>query len=239
MSLRAEGLTKQYGKRLVVKGVEVEVVPGEVVGLLGPNGAGKTTTFHMIVGLVKPTTGRIFLDDLDVTSMPMYRRALAGIGYLPQEPSVFRRLTVEENVRAVLEAQGLPRRAQQERTGALLEELGMTPLARQRADLLSGGETRRVEIARALAVEPKFMLLDEPFAGVDPKTVEDVQGILARLRSRGIGLLITDHRARETLAITDRAYIISDGELRTSGPARVLADDPEVRRIYLGEGFRM
>ncbi|OGG45240.1 MAG: LPS export ABC transporter ATP-binding protein [Candidatus Handelsmanbacteria bacterium RIFCSPLOWO2_12_FULL_64_10] len=239
MSLRAEGLTKQYGKRLVVKGVEVEVGPGEVVGLLGPNGAGKTTTFHMIVGLVKPTAGRIFLEDLEVTSMPMYRRARAGIGYLAQEPSAFRGLTVEENVRAVLEAQGAPPREQRERAEALLEELGMGHLARQRADLLSGGETRRVEIARALAVEPKFMLLDEPFAGVDPRTVEDIQGIIARLRSRGIGLLITDHRARETLAITDRAYIISDGELRTSGTARTLADDPEVRRIYLGEGFRM
>ena len=237
--MRAEGLTKQYGKRLVVKGVEVEVVPGEVVGLLGPNGAGKTTTFHMIVGLVKPTTGRIFLDDLDVTSMPMYRRALAGIGYLPQEPSVFRRLTVEENVRAVLEAQGLPRRAQQERTGALLEELGMTPLARQRTDLLSGGETRRVEIARALAVEPKFMLLDEPFAGVDPKTVEDVQGILARLRSRGIGLLITDHRARETLAITDRAYIMSEGKILISGSKEDLLTSKEARKLYLGEQFTM
>ncbi len=237
--LRAEGLTKQYGKRLVVKGVAVEVGPGEVVGLLGPNGAGKTTTFHMIVGLVKPTAGRIFLEDLEVTSMPMYRRARAGIGYLAQEPSAFRGLTVEENVRAVLEAQGVPPREQRERAELLLEELGMGPLARQRADLLSGGETRRVEIARALAVEPKFMLLDEPFAGVDPRTVEDIQGIIARLRSRGIGLLITDHRARETLAITDRAYIISDGELRTSGTARALAEDPEVRRIYLGEGFRM
>ena len=239
MSLRAEGLIKQYGKRRVVKGVGLEVGPGEVVGLLGPNGAGKTTTFHMIVGLVRPTAGRISLNDLDLTPLPMYKRARAGVGYLSQEPSVFRKLTVEENIRAVLEAQGMSLSAQRERTAALLEELGVRHLAGQRADTLSGGETRRVEIARALAVEPKFLLLDEPFAGVDPKTVEDVQGIIARLRARGIGLLVTDHRARETLAITDRAYLISDGELRTSGTSQALADDPEVRRIYLGEGFRM
>ena len=239
MSLRAEGLIKQYGKRRVVKGVSLEVGPGEVVGLLGPNGAGKTTTFHMIVGLVRPTAGRISLNDLDLTPLPMYRRARAGVGYLSQEPSVFRKLTVEENVRAVLEAQGLSSLTQWDRTEALLEELGVRHLAGQRADTLSGGERRRVEIARALAVEPKFMLLDEPFAGVDPKTVEDVQDIIARLRDRGIGLLVTDHRARETLAITDRAYLISDGELRTSGTSQALADDPEVRRIYLGEGFRM
>lgn len=239
MSLRAEGLTKQYGRRRVVREVSLEVAPGEVVGLLGPNGAGKTTTFHMIVGLVRPTSGRVFLGDLEVTRMPMYRRARAGIGYLSQEPSVFRKLTVEENVRAVLEAQGLPRAGLRGRAQELLAELGVDHLASQRADSLSGGETRRVEIARALAVEPKFMLLDEPFAGVDPKTVEDVQGIIAELRLKGIGLLITDHRARETLSITDRAYLISCGELRVSGTAQALADDPEVRRIYLGEGFRM
>ena len=239
MSLSAEGLIKDYGKRRVVNQVGVDVQPGEVVGLLGPNGAGKTTTFHMIVGLVKPTGGTIHLDDLDVTSMPMFKRACSGIGYLSQEPSVFRKLTVSENVRAVLEARGLTRSLQRERTDHLLEELGIIHLARQRADTLSGGETRRVEIARALAVDPKFMLLDEPFSGVDPKTVEDIQGIIDKLRSSGIGLLITDHRARETLTISDRVYIIFEGELRMSGTARDLSDDPEVRRIYLGEGFRM
>ncbi len=239
MSLSAEGLIKDYGKRRVVNQVGVDVQPGEVVGLLGPNGAGKTTTFHMIVGLVKPTGGTIHLDDLDVTSMPMFKRACSGIGYLSQEPSVFRKLTVSENVRAVLEARGLTRSLQRERTDHLLEELGIIHLARQQADTLSGGETRRVEIARALAVDPKFMLLDEPFSGVDPKTVEDIQGIIDKLRSSGIGLLITDHRARETLTISDRVYIIFEGELRMSGTARDLSDDPEVRRIYLGEGFRM
>ena len=239
MSLSAEGLIKDYGKRRVVNQVGVDVAPGEVVGLLGPNGAGKTTTFHMIVGLVKPTGGSIHLDDLDVTSMPMFKRACSGIGYLSQEPSVFRKLTVSENVRAVLEARGLTRSLQRERTDHLLEELGISHLARQRADTLSGGETRRVEIARALAVDPKFMLLDEPFSGVDPKTVEDIQGIINKLRSSGIGFLITDHRARETLTISDRVYIIFEGELHMSGTARDLSDDPEVRRIYLGEGFRM
>ena len=239
MSLSAEGLIKDYGKRRVVNQVGVDVQPGEVVGLLGPNGAGKTTTFHMIVGLVNPTGGTIHLDDLDVTSMPMFKRACSGIGYLSQEPSVFRKLTVSENVRAVLEARGLTRSLQRERTDHLLEELGIIHLARQQADTLSGGETRRVEIARALAVDPKFMLLDEPFSGVDPKTVEDIQGIIDKLRSSGIGLLITDHRARETLTISDRVYIIFEGELRMSGTARDLSDDPEVRRIYLGEGFRM
>lgn len=239
MSLRAEGLTKKYGKRTVVRGVDLRVGPGEVVGLLGPNGAGKTTTFHMIVGLVRPTAGRIYLHDLEITAMPMYRRARGGVGYLSQEPSVFRKMTVEDNLRAVLEAQGVRGKPGRLRAEALLEELGVKHLSGQRADALSGGETRRVEIARSLAVEPKFMLLDEPFAGVDPKSVEDIQGIISRLRARGIGILVTDHRARETLSITDRAYLISDGELRASGSAQSLAEDPEVRRIYLGDGFRL
>jgi len=237
--LRAENLVKQYNRRRVVNDVSLEVGEGEVVGLLGPNGAGKTTTFHLIVGLIPQQQGRIFLGDTEVTHLPMYRRARSGIGYLSQEPSVFRKLSVRENVLAVLEAMGMGRRERGIRADELLEELGLSHLADQRADRLSGGEARRLEITRALAGAPKFMLLDEPFAGIDPKAVEDIQGIISDLKSRKIGLLITDHNVRETLAITDNSYILSEGRILTSGTPRTLADDPEVRRVYLGERFRL
>lgn len=239
MTLRAENLVKQYNRRRVVNGVSLEVGEGKVVGLLGPNGAGKTTTFHLIVGLISQQQGRIFLGDTEMTHLPMYRRARGGIGYLSQEPSVFRKLRVKENILAVLEVLGMGRRERGERADELLEELGLSQLAGQRADRLSGGETRRLEIARALAREPKFMLLDEPFAGIDPKAVEDIQGIISDLKRRRIGLLITDHSVRETLAITDSSYILSEGRILTSGTPRALAEDPEVRRVYLGERFRL
>jgi lipopolysaccharide export system ATP-binding protein len=239
MSLRTDHLKKTYGHRPVVDGVDLAVEPGEIVGLLGPNGAGKTTTFHSIVGFIRPDSGRIFLDEVEITHMAMYRRARHGIGFLPQETSIFRGLTVEENLRAVLETQGLAAPAIRTRLEELLHELDLTPRARQRADTLSGGETRRVEIARALAVEPRYMLLDEPFAGIDPRTVEDLQGIVARLRDRGLGVLITDHNVRETLEITDRSYIMVDGRILTSGDAVALTRDPQVRRAYLGEKFRL
>ena len=239
MTLRAENLVKQYNRRRVVNGVSLEVGEGKVVGLLGPNGAGKTTTFHLIVGLISQQQGRIFLGDTEMTHLPMYRRARSGIGYLSQEPSVFRKLRVKENILAVLEVLGMGRRERGERADELLEELGLSQLAGQRADRLSGGETRRLEIARALAREPKFMLLDEPFAGIDPKAVEDIQGIISDLKRRRIGLLITDHSVRETLAITDSSYILSEGRILTSGTPRALAEDPEVRRVYLGERFRL
>jgi lipopolysaccharide export system ATP-binding protein len=235
--LRGEGLTKAYGSRVVVRDVNIEISTGEVVGLLGPNGAGKTTTFYMVVGLTKPRSGSVFLGRDDITSLPMYLRARAGIGYLPQEASVFRKLTTEENVLAVLETLGYSLREQKARATELLQELGIAGLAHQRADTLSGGERRRLEICRALAASPLFILLDEPFAGIDPIAVADIQRIIEYLRKRGLGILITDHNVRETLRITDRAYIIRDGEVFRAGTPRALATDPEVRRVYLGDDF--
>ena len=237
MSLAARNLVKQYNKRPVVDGVSIAVQPGEVVGLLGPNGAGKTTTFYLIVGLIRLREGSIHLGEDEITNLPMYIRARRGIGYLAQEPSVFRKLTVAQNIRAVLETVGLPPNELATRLSSLLEELGLTDLAEQRADRLSGGEARRLEITRALAREPKFLLLDEPFAGIDPKAVEDIQAIISDLKGRGIGLLITDHNVREPLAITDRSYIMSEGKILTSGSPQILAANAEVRRIYLGEKF--
>jgi lipopolysaccharide export system ATP-binding protein len=222
---------------VVVKDVNIEIATGEVVGLLGPNGAGKTTTFYMVVGLTKPRAGAVFLGRDDITSLPMYLRARAGIGYLPQESSVFRKLTTEENVLAVLETLGYSLREQKARAGELLHELGIAPLAQQRADTLSGGERRRLEICRALAASPLFILLDEPFAGIDPIAVGDIQRIIAYLKKRGLGILITDHNVRETLRITDRAYIIREGEVFRAGTPRALATDAEVRRVYLGDDF--
>ena len=235
--LRGEGLTKAYGSRVVVRDVSLEIATGEVVGLLGPNGAGKTTTFYMVVGLTKPKSGSVFLGGDDITSLPMYLRARAGIGYLPQETSVFRKLTTEENVLAVLETLGYTLREQKQRAAELLQELGIQGLAQQRADTLSGGERRRLEICRALAASPLFILLDEPFAGIDPIAVADIQRIIAYLKRRGLGILITDHNVRETLRITDRAYIIREGEVFRDGTPIALATDPEVRRVYLGDDF--
>jgi lipopolysaccharide export system ATP-binding protein len=237
--LRAISLTKTYGRRVVVRDVCLEIRQGEVVGLLGPNGAGKTTTFYMVVGLTRPDRGQVFLGDDDITALPMYQRARAGIGYLPQEASIFRKLTAEENVLAILETRGLPAGEQRAHARQLLEELGVQAMARQPAYTLSGGERRRLEICRALAAEPSFILLDEPFAGIDPLAVLDIQKIIAHLRDRGIGVLITDHNVRETLKITDRAYILRDGDVFRSGTPTELASDPEVRRVYLGEGFRL
>ena len=239
MALRTEELCKSYGRRRVVEGVNLRVEPGEIVGLLGPNGAGKTTTFYSIVGFVQPDEGHIFLDELEVTRMPMYQRARQGIGYLSQEKSIFRGLTVAQNIRAVLETRSLRPAQLEERLHTLLRELDLEGRAQQRADTLSGGETRRVEVARALAMEPRYMLLDEPFAGIDPRTVEDIQAIIAGLKQRGLGILITDHNVRETLEITDRAYIMVDGRILTSGTASQLTADPQVRRHYLGEKFQM
>jgi lipopolysaccharide export system ATP-binding protein len=238
-SLKAEGLTKTYGGRTVVRDVRIELSAGEVVGLLGPNGAGKTTTFGMVVGLVGADSGRVLLNGQDVTADPMYIRARKGIGYLPQEPSIFRGLTVEDNILAILETQrdnGVDRRA---RLAELLAELNLTPLAHAKAFTLSGGERRRVEITRALVNRPKFMLLDEPFAGIDPIAVTDIQGIIAHLKKRGIGVLVTDHNVRETLRITDRAYIVHDGAVFRSGTPAGLAADEDVKRIYLGPDFRL
>ena len=239
-TLRTENLTKSYGGRTVVRGVNVQVASGEVVGLLGPNGAGKTTTFYMTVGLTGPDSGRVILDGQDVTDDPMYIRARKGIGYLPQEPSIFRGLTVEQNLLAILETMGLKAAERRSRLRALLlAELGLTPLANAPAYTLSGGERRRAEITRALVVSPKFMLLDEPFAGIDPIAVTDIQKIIFHLKDRGIGVLITDHNVRETLQITDHAYIISQGTIFRHGTPAELASDPEVRRVYLGEHFRL
>ncbi|MCX7907367.1 MAG: LPS export ABC transporter ATP-binding protein [Bacteroidetes bacterium] len=239
MTLRAEALAKRYRKRWVVQEVSLSVRQGEIVGLLGPNGAGKTTTFYMIVGLVRPDRGRIFLDDRDLTRLPMHQRARMGIGYLPQEASVFRYLTVEENLEAVLELQPLSRQARRQRVEQLLEEFGLMRVRRTKGYALSGGERRRTEIARALAADPKFILLDEPFAGVDPIAVEDLQRIVAELKRRGIGVLITDHNVHETLAITDRAYLLFEGRILKEGTSQFLANDPEARRLYLGERFRL
>lgn len=237
--LQAEELTKRYGKRAVVQDVDLHVEQGEVVGLLGPNGAGKTTTFHMVVGLVRPNKGRVSLDGTDITRLPMYKRARRGIGYLAQETSVFRELTVEDNLHAVLEFQPISAKERHERVESLLDEFGLDRVRRSKGYSLSGGERRRCEIARALATEPKFFLLDEPFAGVDPIAVEDIQEIVGGLKERGIGVLITDHNVHETLAITDRAYLLYEGQILKQGTAEELADDPEVRKRYLGEKFSL
>jgi len=238
-TLRTESLTKSYGGRTVVKGVSVEVTSGEVVGLLGPNGAGKTTTFYMTVGLTGPDSGRVLLNDRDVTADPMYIRARKGIGYLPQEPSVFRGLSVQQNITAILETLNLSAAERRSRLGDLLAELSLTPLANAPAYTLSGGERRRVEITRALVIRPQFILLDEPFAGIDPIAVADIQKIIFHLKERGIGVLVTDHNVRETLRITDRAYIVNDGAIFRSGTPAVLAADDDVRRVYLGSDFRL
>jgi lipopolysaccharide export system ATP-binding protein len=237
--LAARALTKSYGRRLVVQRVNVEIRTGEVVGLLGPNGAGKTTTFYMMVGLTRPDSGQVLLGDADITALPMYLRARAGIGYLPQEASIFRKLTAEENVRAILETVGLSAGEQRTQARRLLEELGILGMAKQPAYTLSGGERRRLEICRALATSPSFILLDEPFAGIDPLAVHEIQGIIGHLTERGIGILITDHNVRETLKITDRAYILREGEVFRSGTPSELASDEEVRRVYLGESFQL
>jgi lipopolysaccharide export system ATP-binding protein len=237
--LRAERLTKSFGGRTVVNGVTVEVNSGEVVGLLGPNGAGKTTTFYMIVGLTRPDSGRVFLGEEDVTELPMYRRARAGISYLPQEPSVFRKLTVEENLLAVLETLNLAPEEREQRLEALLEELSISHLRNHKAFSLSGGERRRVEITRALVISPAFLLLDEPFAGIDPLAVLDIQNIVAQLKQRGIGVLITDHNVRETLGICDRAYILNAGEILEEGDPETIASSKRAREVFLGEKFRL
>ena len=238
-TLRTLGLTKSYGGRTVVRGVDLELGSGEVVGLLGPNGAGKTTTFYMTVGLTAPDSGRVELDGEDLTDDPMYIRARKGIGYLPQEPSIFRGLTVEQNILAILETMGLDAATRRRRVRELLAELNLTPLAQSAAYTLSGGERRRAEITRALVIAPKFILLDEPFAGIDPIAVTDIQKIIFHLKDRGIGVLITDHNVRETLRITDRAYIVHDGVIFRSGTPASLAADEDVRRIYLGTEFRL
>ena len=237
--LRAERLSKSYAGRRVVDDVSIEVHAGEVVGLLGPNGAGKTTTFYMIVGLTRPNAGTVFLNGEDVTTLPMYERARRGVSYLPQEPSVFRKLTVEENIRAILETLDLSADERRDRCRRLLDELGIARLAKNKAYSLSGGERRRVEITRALVISPSFMLLDEPFAGIDPIAVVDIQNIVTQLKERGIGVLITDHNVRETLDICDRAYILNEGTVLEEGiPARI-AESPRAREIYLGEKFRL
>jgi lipopolysaccharide export system ATP-binding protein len=237
MILRSEHLVKQYGNRTVANDVSVEVTQGEIVGLLGPNGAGKTTTFYMIVGLIKPNSGHIFLDTEDITKLPMYQRAKRGLGYLAQEASVFRTLTVEENIMAVLEMTKLSKPEQREKTEQLLEEFSLTHVRKNLGRVLSGGERRRTEIARALAVDPKFVLLDEPFAGVDPLAVEEIQIIVARLKTKNIGILITDHNVNETLSITDRAYLLTEGKILTSGIPEDIVKDERVRKAYLGESF--
>ena len=237
--LRTHALTKSYGGRTVVRGVSIEVGSGEIVGLLGPNGAGKTTTFYMTVGLTAPDAGRVELDGQDVTNDPMYVRARKGIGYLPQEPSIFRGLTVEQNILAILETLGVDRAARERRLAELLGELGLASLAKSPAYTLSGGERRRAEITRALVISPRFILLDEPFAGIDPIAVTEIQKIEFHLKDRGIGVLITDHNVRETLRITDRAYIVHDGGIYRSGTPDALAADEDVRRIYLGTDFRL
>jgi len=239
MKLSAQSLVKRYGKRTVVKGVSIEVNQGEIVGLLGPNGAGKTTTFYMTVGFVKPNDGNVFIDNEDITKLPMYKRAQRGIGYLPQEPSVFRKLTVEDNIKAVLEMTRLSKAEQAEKLETLIGEFTLERVRKSRGDTLSGGERRRTEIARALAVSPNFILLDEPFAGIDPIAVEDIQAIVSRLKEKNIGILITDHNVQETLSITDRAYLMFEGSILKAGTAQELADDEVVRRVYLGKNFEL
>lgn len=237
--LRSENLKKIYGRRTVVSEASLEVRQGEIVGLLGPNGAGKTTTFYMVVGFIKPDNGRVFLNQRDITDLPMYKRARNGIGYLPQEPSVFRKLSVEDNIKAVLEMTPLSTTAQQEKLESLIDEFGLEKVRKSRGDTLSGGERRRTEIARALATDPSFILLDEPFAGIDPIAVEDIQYIVAKLRTKNIGILITDHNVQETLSITDRAYLMFEGRILRSGTAEELAADELVRKVYLGKHFEL
>ncbi len=237
--LEAKELVKKYRKRKVVNGVSLQVKRGEIVGLLGPNGAGKTTTFYQIVGFIKPDGGSVFLDDREITGLPMYKRARLGLGYLPQESSVFRKMSVADNLMCILETTDLSKKERRDKRDSLLKELGVDKLADQKAYTLSGGERRRVEIARALVTDPGFLLLDEPFAGIDPIAVAEIQGIIRNLAERGLGVLITDHSVRETLAITDRAYIMYDGRVLISGSAQELADDPEARKIYLGERFTL
>lgn len=239
MKLRTDSLIKKYRSRTVVNNVSLEVNQGEIVGLLGPNGAGKTTSFYMIVGLIKPNEGRVFLEDKDITDEPMYKRAQIGIGYLPQEASVFRGLSVEDNIKAVLEFTKLSKADQKHRLEELLDEFGLQQIRKGKGITLSGGERRRTEIARALAVNPHFILLDEPFAGVDPIAVEDIQAIVAKLKTKNIGVLITDHNVHETLTITDRAYLLFEGSILKAGTAEELASDPQVRKVYLGENFEL
>ncbi len=239
MKLSAENIVKSYRGRKVVKGISLEVSQGEIVGLLGPNGAGKTTSFYMIVGLIKPNNGRIFLDKKEITKDPMYRRAQKGIGYLAQEASVFRKLSVENNILSVLEMTKLSKKEQEIKVDALIEEFGLSHIRKNRGDLLSGGERRRTEIARALATDPKFVLLDEPFAGVDPVAVEDIQRIVAHLKNKNIGILITDHNVRETLAITDKTYLMFEGSILKAGTPEILAEDDMVRKVYLGQNFEL
>jgi lipopolysaccharide export system ATP-binding protein len=239
MILRAENLIKKYRSRTVVRGVSLEVKPGEIVGLLGPNGAGKTTSFYIIVGLIRPNSGQVFLDNDEITGMPMYRRAQKGIGYLPQEASVFRGMSVEDNIRAVLEFTDYTKEQQRDRLESLLDEFGLQNVRKGKGITLSGGERRRTEIARALAVDPKFILLDEPFAGVDPIAVEDIQAIVSKLKTKNIGVLITDHNVHETLNITDRAYLLFEGSILKSGTAEELAGDEQVRKVYLGKNFEL
>jgi len=239
MELKANNLVKIYGKRTVVKGVSFNVNQGEIVGLLGPNGAGKTTSFYMIVGIIKPNEGKVYLDDLDITTYPMYQRAKLGIGYLAQEPSIFRNLSVENNIRVALEFTKLTQKEQNEKLEQLLDEFGLQHIRKSKGIQLSGGERRRTEIARSLAIDPKFMLLDEPFAGIDPIAVEDIQSIIYKLKTKNIGILITDHNVHETLSITDRAYLLIDGTIMKSGSAEDLANDEEVRRLYLGTNFEL
>jgi lipopolysaccharide export system ATP-binding protein len=237
--LHTDNLVKFYSKRKVVNGVSIYLDSGEIVGLLGPNGAGKTTTFYMITGLISPNGGKVLLDDTDITRLPMYRRARKGIGYLPQEASIFRKLTVAENIMAILEYMPMSRKERKDRLAELLKDLDVEHIADSKGYNLSGGERRRVEIARALVTQPKFILLDEPFSGIDPITVEEIQKIIHRLKDKGLGILVTDHNVRETLSITDRAYIIYEGEILKSGSAEFLANDPEARQLYLGEKFKL
>jgi lipopolysaccharide export system ATP-binding protein len=237
--LRSEQLVKRYKKRTVVKQVSIEVKEGEVVGLLGPNGAGKTTTFYMIVGMITPNEGRVFVDDIEITKTPMYKRARLGIGYLPQEASIFRKMSVEENIMAVLQAMDLTNAQRRARCEQLMKDFNIMHLAKSKGYMLSGGERRRTEIARALATEPRFILLDEPFAGIDPIAVEEIMKIVGSLKQRGIGVLVTDHNVHETLSITDRAYLLFEGQILKSGTAEYLANDPEARKLYLGERFKL
>lgn len=234
-----ENVVKKYRKRTVVKGVSIEVSQGEIVGLLGPNGAGKTTTFYMMVGLIKPFSGKVFLDDIEITDMPMYKRAQNGVGYLAQEASVFRTLSVEDNIMSVLEFRKMPQKERERIMEELLDEFSLKHIRKSNGNQLSGGERRRTEIARALAADPKFILLDEPFAGVDPIAVQDIQAIVAKLKERNIGVLITDHNVHETLTITDRAYLLFEGDVLKSGTPQELASDPQVRKKYLGENFEL
>ena len=237
--LRSEGLVKKYKKRTVVNGASIEVMQGEVVGLLGPNGAGKTTTFYMIVGMIRPNEGRVFLQETEITPLAMYKRARMGIGYLPQEASIFRKMTVEENIMAVLQMMDLSHAERRQRCDHLLRDFGIEHIARSKGYMLSGGERRRTEIARTLATEPKFILLDEPFAGIDPIAVEDIMKTVAKLKERNIGVLVTDHNVHETLSITDRAYLLFEGRILKAGTSESLANDPEVRKLYLGERFKL